>query len=126
MKVHIPSSAGDLIDRITILEVKKRFIQDEAKLKNIETHLKELQKVHKKIPKSRTLSQLKKDLFEVNHHQWQLEDSVRIYLREKKITNAFAKLVHGIHVSNDKRSELKRRIDEHTRSHLVDEKHYAQ
>ncbi len=125
MKVHIPSSAGDLIDRITILEVKKLCIEDTQKLENIEKHLQELKKVHATLPRSRTLRELQKQLFEVNKRQWQLEDAVRVYLREKKINAQFAKLVRGVHLSNDKRSALKRQIDLHVGSHLVDEKQYA-
>jgi len=125
MKICIPSSAGDLIDRITILEVKRRFIQDKTKLKNIEKHLKELHKVYAKLTKTRTLHRLHKMLFDINYRQWQLEDKVRVYLRERRIDPAFARLVRAIHLSNDKRAKVKRLVDEHTGSHFVDEKHYA-
>lgn len=125
MKINIPSSAGDLVDRITILEVKRLCIEDTKKLTTIERHLAELQKVYKTLPRSRTLRELQKQLFEVNHRQWKLEDSVRAYLRDRKINAQFARLVRGIHVSNDKRTRLKRRIDEHVGSHFIDEKQYV-
>ncbi len=124
MKVLIPSSAGDLIDRITILDVKKLYIKDEAKRANIEMHLVELGKVEKKLPRSAALSKLKKELFALNKRQWALEDRARLYWK-KKDYDGVARAAHAVHLSNDKRSLLKRRIDEHAGSRLVDEKHYA-
>jgi hypothetical protein len=124
-KILIPSSAGDLVDRITILEVKKRYITDDKKLAHIELHLIELRKVCASLPQSRILRDLQKKLFETNRRQWQLENSVRTYLRRKKTGAAFVTLVRSIHLSNDRRTALKRRIDEYVGSHIVEEKHYA-
>lgn len=125
MKILIPSSAGDLIDRITILEVKKLFMpEEEKKLASIERHLRELKKVQRKLPRSRTLASLHKRLFEVNRRQWTLEDKARLAWKKKDYV-ATAKAARAVHVSNGKRTDIKRRIDEHVGSHLVDEKHYA-
>lgn len=125
MKVLIPSSAGDLVDRITILEVKKLYIlEEEKKLASIELHLKELKKVHKKLPRSRTLNALQKALFEVNRKQWKLEDKARTSWKKKDYI-ATARAARAVHVSNNKRTDLKRKIDEHVGSQFVDEKQYV-
>ncbi len=125
MKISIPSSVGDLVDRITILEVKKLYIlEEEKKLATIEQHLKELKKVRAKLPRSRTLDALQKRLFEINRQQWKLEDKARTSWKKKDFI-ATARAARGVHISNDKRSDLKRRIDEHVGSRFVDEKQYV-
>lgn len=124
MKILIPSSAGDLIDRITILEIKLLNFRDKAKIANTKKHLTELQKVRRRLPKSRVLRELHLTLFIINKRQWKLEDKVRIYLRNEEWKKA-AKHAGLVHKSNAKRIEVKRKIDEHVGSHLRDEKHYA-
>lgn len=124
MKILIPSSAGDLIDRITILKVKKLYIKDKDKLVNVEAHLRELRKVEKKLPRSATLVKLTKELLALNKRQWVLEDRARLHWK-KKDYKGVAKAAHAVHLSNDKRGVLKRGIDAATGSRLVDEKQYA-
>ncbi|MCC7500438.1 hypothetical protein IT396_01390 [Candidatus Nomurabacteria bacterium] len=125
MKILIPSSAGDLIDRITILEIKLLYFTDHAKIANTKKHLTELKKIYKTLPKSKALRKLHLTLFTINKRQWQLEDKVRIYLRKKEWEKA-AKHSGLVHKSNAKRIATKQKIDEHIGSTLRDEKHYAQ
>lgn len=125
MKILIPTSVGDLIDRITILEVKLLYFTDRAKIANTKKHLSELKKIHKTLPKSKVLRELHLTLFIINKRQWALEDRARIYLRKKEWEKA-AKHAGLVHKSNAKRVAIKQKIDAHVGSTLRDEKHYAQ
>jgi predicted nucleic acid-binding Zn-ribbon protein len=111
MKLHIPVPPGELLDRITILKVKLRFMSDKKKRENVKKYLQELEGIRKRmLAQTARLKELEKLLYEVNKNG-----------PDKK----FGTLVKSLHKSNDKRATLKRKIDTHTRSEFVDEKSYA-
>jgi hypothetical protein len=126
MKLHIPVPPGELLDRITILKVKLRFMSDKKKRENVKKYLQELEGIRKRmLAQTARLKELEKLLYEVNKNQWKIEDAIRLHLKHTGPDKKFGTLVKSLHKSNDKRATLKRKIDTHTRSEFVDEKSYA-
>jgi hypothetical protein len=124
MKVEV--SNGELIDKITILEIKQSQIQDPEKLENVKKELSILieaaldEDLHSKIG-----DDLYKQLLEVNMALWITEDSIRKLEGEQTFDEEFVKLARSVYILNDERSRIKRRINETTSSILVEEKSYA-
>ena len=106
MKVNIPVSLGELLDKISILEIKKKKIQNESKLKNIKKELIGLRNVLDKlnIDISQT-DDLYKDLYEINLSLWEIEDSIRVLEKNKDFEKQFIDLARSVYITNDKRFE---------------------
>lgn len=126
MIVNIPVSVGELIDKITILMIKESQTGDEAKLKNIRKELGLLQIKFDELglgghPAAEGLVTA---LMGINAKLWQLEDDVRVKMREQDYGPAFADIATGIHNANDERSAIKRKINELFNSEIVEEKIY--
>ena len=122
--VEIP--AGELIDKITILEIKKERIVDETKLRNIHAELETLQAARAQgLPASEELDRLTGLLKEVNLALWRIEDEIREQERVKDFGPVFIELARAVYLTNDRRAELKRSINELAGSRLVEEKSYA-
>ena len=125
MKVNIPVSLGELLDKISILEIKKKKIQNESKLKNIKKELIGLRNVLDKL--NIDLSQiddLYKDLYEINLSLWEIEDSIRILEKNKDFEKQFIDLARSVYITNDKRFEVKNEINKLFNSEYVEEKSY--
>jgi hypothetical protein len=120
-----PVSIGELIDKITILSLKREYIQDPAKLANIENELVALEAA---LPASAQAAQgveeLTSRLLEVNRSLWHIEDDIRDCERRKDFGPRFIELARSVYFTNDKRAELKRQINAVTGSALVEEKSY--
>jgi Family of unknown function (DUF6165) len=118
-------SAGELLDKITILEIKKERIKDTAKLANIDKELAALERVCKEqILPSAQLNQLIADLKAVNEALWQIEDEIRDCERAKNFCDGFINLARMVYHRNDVRAALKRRVNDLLGSDLVEEKSY--
>jgi hypothetical protein len=129
MILNIPVSAGELVDKITILEIKSKRIKENYKLKAIHYELKMLSKEYdricKKIPgKMNELNELKHKLYNINNSLWRAEDKIRILESKKKFNRDFIKSARDIYIKNDKRSMIKNKINLLTGSELHDIKHY--
>ncbi len=125
MKVNIPVSLGELLDKISILEIKKKKIQNESKLKNIKKELIGLRNVLDKL--NIDLSQtddLYKDLYEINLSLWEIEDSIRVLEKNKDFEKQFIDLARSVYITNDKRFEVKNEINKIFNSEYVEEKSY--
>ena len=125
MKVNIPVSLGELLDKISILEIKKKKIQNESKLKNIKKELIGLRNVLDKL--NIDLSQtddLYKDLYEINLSLWEIEDSIRVLEKNKDFEKQFIDLARSVYITNDKRFEVKNEINKLFNSEYVEEKSY--
>ena len=125
MKVNIPVSLGELLDKISILEIKKKKIQNESKLKNIKKELIGLRNVLDKL--NIDLSQtddLYKDLYEINLSLWEIEDSIRVLEKNKDFEKQFIDLARSVYITNDKRIEVKNEINKIFNSEYVEEKSY--
>lgn len=120
-----PISIGELVDKITILKLKQEYISDAAKLKNIETELAALeQAMPSALASSEELEAVSRELLEVNRSLWHIEDDIRDCERRKDFGSRFIELARSVYFTNDKRAELKRRINKLTGSALVEEKSY--
>ena len=125
MKVNIPVSLGELLDKISILEIKKKKIQNESKLKNIKKELIGLRNVLDKL--NIDLSQtddLYKDLYEINLSLWEIEDSIRVLEKNKDFEKQFIDLARSVYITNDKRFEVENEINKIFNSEYVEEKSY--
>jgi hypothetical protein len=119
-------SAGEMIDKITILEIKAERIADAAKLANVRRELDELREARaRSLPSSTDLIALAAELKSVNERLWEIEDAVRECEAAGDFGSRFVALARSVYKTNDARSALKRRINELLGSALVEEKSYA-
>lgn len=123
----VPISPGELIDKITILEIKSERMTDPAKLHNVRTELALLNATWGASPFSRTdISAEWQGLREVNAQLWDIEDRIRDKEREAAFDAVFIELARAVYVTNDERAALKRRINVQLGSALVEEKSYQE
>ena len=125
MAINIPISWGELIDKITILEIKMDRIQDVKKLKNIANELKSLKLIFDEgCSEPELIGQLKAELRAVNEKLWEIEDDIRKCEKEKDFSQQFIDLARAVYINNDQRSVLKREINTILKSELFEEKSY--
>ena len=122
----IPISWGELLDKITILQIKLENITSKNALKNIEQELKKLQSILTQYcPKTMETSQLESELREINQQLWDIEDRIRDKERNHTFDDEFIQLARSVYITNDERSRIKRKINDMLGSELVEEKSYA-
>ncbi|MEM9060354.1 MAG: DUF6165 family protein [Pseudomonadota bacterium] len=123
--VTIEIAPGELIDKITILEIKTENITDPDKLKNVQIELQTLQTSRDAaIAPSSEMSRLTDDLKFVNQQLWTIEDDIRDCERAGDFGDRFIKLARSVYKTNDRRAALKREINVVLGSRLVEEKSY--
>ncbi|HJT77893.1 MAG TPA: tetratricopeptide repeat protein, partial [Gemmataceae bacterium] len=111
--VRIEMAPGELIDKITILEIKQERITDAAKLANVRTELGVLNRTRDEaLPPSEELERLTAELRAVNEMLWEVEDRIRECERAKDFGGRFVELARSVYRNNDRRAALKRRINE--------------
>jgi hypothetical protein len=121
----IPVSAGELLDKITILRIKSERITDPAKLANIRHELALLDTVRQREGLDRPdVDAVTRELHAVNLRLWDIEDAIREKEAQRNFDDRFIELARAVYVANDERAALKRRINESTGSELVEEKSY--
>jgi hypothetical protein len=120
MKIEV--SNGEIIDKLTILQIKLERIKDEAKLANLRKEYEELAKAASSILS--TDNPLYTELYTVNCELWDIEDRIRDLERNKKFGNDFIETARAVYYKNDLRSEIKKRINIKTSSGLTEEKSY--
>lgn len=130
MLIKIPVSIGELVDKITILEIKTGKIKDKARLKAANSELKllnnSLQKVlTSEIRRGEKFKKLRNKLFSVNKNLWNIENRIRSCEASKKFDAQFIKLARGVYINNDKRSAIKNEINKLTGSALSEVKQYS-
>ena len=124
MKVEV--SNGELLDKLTILELKLSNISDVKKLTNIQKEHDELNPLAGQLFDSygEELKNLYKQLAEINSELWTIEDDIRECERNKDFGSDFVSLARAVYFTNDKRSEIKKLINLLTGSGFVEEKSY--
>jgi hypothetical protein len=123
--IQTPVSYGELIDKITILEIKSRRITDEAKLANVRNELDLLKATWANDSASQTdISAERARLFEVNELLWDIEDKIRLKERAQAFDQEFIELARAVYFRNDERAAFKREINLKLGSQLVEEKSY--
>ena len=125
-KILVEVSVGELLDKISILEIKKDKIKDPEKLEYISDELSILKKELKNNIKSDVkLDQLYQSLKIINARLWLIEDDKRKCEKEKDFTENFIKLSRDVHTLNDDRAKIKLKINEHTGSKIKEIKEYT-
>ena len=125
MILQVPVSVGEVVDKVTILEIKSNRISDESKLKNIRAELEQLRPlVSGGVFDSAEVSALFDGLRAVNGELWDIEDDIRAEEAAGRFGERFIELARAVYVTNDRRAELKKKINLATGSDLVEEKSY--
>jgi hypothetical protein len=123
--ISAPISHGELIDKITILEIKSERIGDAAKLANVRDELQLLDGLWMRDPASRTdISAERAELKRINEALWEIEDEIRLKERDRAFDARFIELARAVYHTNDKRAAVKREINVKLGSRLVEEKSY--
>ena len=123
--ITIRISPGEVLDRLTILEIKSERMTDAAKLANVRHELEELAAVvTKTIPVRDDIRALHVELKAINAKLWEIEDDIRDCERSGDFGEKFVGLARAVYVTNDERSRVKRRINEALGSDLIEEKSY--
>ena len=130
MNAMIPVSPGELVDKITILEIKKKNIKAVAKLKLIKTELSHHTKIlNEMISNSKRIKPAvlteKKKLLTVNKKLWDIENRIRAKEAKQSFDKGFIELARLVYITNDKRSEIKNRINILFGSGIKEVKQYA-
>ena len=119
---YLPVSAGELFDKYTILQIKQERIKCKNKLLAINKELAHLQEYVDKIALD---SLLIRELKEINEQLWDIEDNIRDKERAKEFDQTFIMLARQVYITNDKRSEVKNKINDALHSEFIDVKSYA-
>lgn len=125
---NAPISWGELIDKITILEIKQREIKNSQALKNIHHELLSLTEIAtpilEEITLAAALSLLKQELGEINQKLWIVEDDLRLIEETKEFNDHFIQLARSVYQLNDHRAKIKKKINVLLSSEFVEEKSY--
>ncbi|BCH58275.1 MULTISPECIES: DUF6165 family protein [Rhizobium/Agrobacterium group] len=122
--IEVPVSWGELIDKITILQIKAERITDEAKRTNVERELSLLNERLKPVAGHQGVIAISRDLLAVNTALWEIEDDIRDCERDGDFGPRFVSLARSVYVTNDRRAELKRQINIELGSDIIEEKSY--
>ena len=126
MTLRVPVSPGELIDKLTILEIKLERMSDPAKKVNVAKEFDVLsEELAKSVRQSSELTQLHSALKQVNETLWVVEDDIRDCERAQDFGPKFIELARSVYRINDRRAELKKEINLLLNSDLIEEKSYA-
>ncbi len=124
--VNVALSVGELIDKITILKLKIKFIKNKEQLKNINNELDILKPLLKENKlETDEINQLTNQLYEINLKLWKIEDDLRDKERKSEFDDEFIALARSVYFTNDNRAEIKKKINLSSGSTLLEEKSYA-
>jgi len=124
-QISVPVSYGELIDKITILEIKSERITSAAKLANVRAELEILDATWRANGAARTdIAAERAALRRVNEALWDIEDRIRLKEKAKAFDAEFIELARSVYIRNDERAEIKRAINGKLGSTLVEEKSY--
>ncbi len=124
--IVVEIAAGELIDKITILQIKSERLTDAAQLAHVRTELEALGNVRSRsVPPSAELDALTAELKQVNESLWQIEDDIRACENVQDFGPRFVELARSVYQRNDHRAALKRRLDVLLGSRFTEEKSYA-
>ena len=125
MQLQVPVSVGEVLDKITILQIKLAHISDVAKRDNIQNELDALLPlVAGDAFTTDQMQALMAELKSVNEALWDIEDDIREKEAAKSFDAEFIRLARAVYITNDKRAEIKKQINLATGSSLVEEKSY--
>ena len=125
-KILVEVSVGELMDKISILEIKKKKIKDTKKLKFISDEYSLLKdQLDKNVKSNEKIEKLFQSLKEINSKLWLIEDEKRMCEKNSDFGDNFVKLSRDVHILNDKRAEIKLEINNQTGSKIKEIKEYT-
>lgn len=125
MKISVDISCGELVDKLSILEIKKQNISEESKLLEVNKEFKILNKIYETLKKeNKNLEKYYLQLFNVNSSIWEIEDKIRKLESESSFQKEFIELARNVYLNNDKRFEIKNQINILFNSEIKEQKSY--
>ena len=123
--IAVPLSFGEVLDKITILEIKSKRMTDADKLKNVRLELEALNRIWlDEIRMTPDIAELRSQLKTVNEALWEIEDGIRDLEARKSFNADFIKLARSVYFTNDRRAAIKKAVNESLGSRLIEEKSY--
>ena len=123
--IKVPVSPGEVLDKITILEIKAERIHDPEKVANVRLELKLLQDTWSAaIEEDDVIRGLHAELRDINEALWEIEDDIRDKERAGEFDARFIELARAVYVTNDRRSVVKKKLNLHLGSRIIEEKSY--
>ena len=126
MLINTPISLGELVDKISILMIKKKNISDSIKLQHVTKELEFLQKTLKKYISEDEINDYLQKLVNINSKLWNIEDDIRECERNKLFDQTFIDLARSVYFTNDERAKVKNDINKTFGSELVEVKSYEE
>lgn len=124
-EILVPVSFGELLDKISILQIKSERISDEGKLANIRAELSALEKTWMAHPAgSGDIARLRAELKAVNERLWDIEDNIRLQDKAQAFDERFVELARSVYLRNDERARIKKELNLALGSAYVEEKSY--
>ncbi len=123
--VMAPVSPGELLDKITILEIKSERIEDADKLKNVRYELELLTRLWNEAVPDADLAAERAELKSVNEKLWEIEDDIRDKEAAKRFDEEFIELARSVYYTNDRRAAVKKQVNLKLGSAIVEEKSYS-
>jgi hypothetical protein len=124
--VNVPVSVGELIDKLSILQVKKSKVKNPDKLKFIEKEYELLLSMSSEYFNNVDIIETYKELVDVNTKLWEVEDELRVLENTKKFDDKFIELARAVYYTNDNRFRLKDKINNLTNSEIKEQKDYKE
>lgn len=125
-EIRVPVSVGELIDKLTILEIKSERITRAGALANVRRELERLNRIwENSMLSDRDIDEARAELKTVNETLWEIEDRIREMESAADFGPQFIELARSVYIHNDRRAAIKRRINMESGSELIEEKSYA-
>jgi len=123
--IEVPVSPGEVLDKITILEIKSERISDTGKLANVRRELELLQASWRQcVTEDETVRRIHDELKTINEALWEIEDDIRDKERAREFDQVFIDLARSVYVTNDQRANAKKALNIYLGSEIVEEKSY--
>ncbi len=123
--IQVPVSPGEVLDKITILEIKSERISDAGKLANVKRELELLQAAWlQSVEEDETVHRIHSKLKTINEALWEIEDDIRDKERAREFDQVFIDLARSVYVTNDQRADAKKELNVYLGSEIVEEKSY--
>ena len=128
MNIEIPISTGELLDKLSILEIKKDKVKDLTKLKNIKHEYDLLSNLSLSLKEKdeKSFNSLYGEILNVNKKLWDIEDRIRILEAEQRFDEEFISVARSVYFINDDRFDIKKKINETFGSDVAEEKEYIE
>lgn len=126
MIINAPVSLGELVDKISILKIKKKHIINKEKLILVNEELSLLEKTLSKVVENKKIKKYLDNLTNINLELWGIEDEIRDCEKIKNFDQKFIDLARSVYITNDKRSKIKLQINNNFGSTLVEVKSYEE